>query len=83
MAPKRRTSLADMAQSKGSNRDEHKYAKLEEEVRGEARKKKRLNVPVPASLYQSFKMKCAANETSITQVVLGFIKEYVGEGDIE
>ncbi len=81
MAPKRRTSLADMAKATGSNRKERDYTELQKDIKDEDEPKKRLNVHVPASLYMRLKRKCMDNDTSITQAMLGLIKDYIGDDE--
>ena len=81
MAPKRRTSLADMAKATGSNRKERDYTELQKDIKDEDEPKKRLNVHVPASLYMRLKRKCMDNDISITQAMLGLIRDYIGEDE--
>ena len=39
----------------------------------------RLTVRVPADQYKEFKIKCAVNDETITDVIKRFIKEYLKE----
>lgn len=76
MAPKRRTSLADMAKSKGSNRGN--LDGLKKEITGLKEPTKRLNAEIPESLYKSFKSRCAANGESVTAAVTRLLEGELG-----
>ena len=64
-----------MAKSQGSNR--RNLEDLEREVREEKKPTKRLNVNMPASLYRSFKKKCAEDDVSLSKAVIRLVEQHV------
>lgn len=66
--------------SKGMLSSKAQEAKLKDDLLElvDQEKQVRINANVPHSLYHQFKVKCVTNQTTMTDVLIDFMKSYIG-----